>query len=200
MSFHSKYPEYPSIVYQEKLCIISESDVPSGSGGINREGYTYGELRHKPIISEILDTMIRDRTLRKFANECNERNAREGFEMFCINGEYCFWGLRLGPIVKTPTLDELKQILLSNPKTSQAVAQNCVTPRMIRDVSYRLLRKEIARQCNISEKEAGLAIGNQLDCVPHEDLCGYIYMVPNWAHYWFRHNGYVSNTLAFLNR
>lgn len=38
----------------KELCIISDSDIPSGSGGINGEGYTYGQLRHQPIITEIL--------------------------------------------------------------------------------------------------------------------------------------------------
>jgi len=32
----------------KELCIISDS------GGINGEGYTYGQLRHQPIIAEIL--------------------------------------------------------------------------------------------------------------------------------------------------
>lgn len=39
---------------RKELCIISDSDIPSGSGGINGEGYTYGQLRHQPIIAEIL--------------------------------------------------------------------------------------------------------------------------------------------------
>ena len=38
----------------KELCIISDSDIPAGSGGINGEGYTYGQLRHQPIITEIL--------------------------------------------------------------------------------------------------------------------------------------------------
>jgi hypothetical protein len=33
---------------------VSDSDVPSGSGGINRERYTYGELRRQPIIPELM--------------------------------------------------------------------------------------------------------------------------------------------------
>lgn len=39
---------------RKELCIISDSDIPAGSGGINGEGYTYGQLRHQPIITEIL--------------------------------------------------------------------------------------------------------------------------------------------------
>ena len=35
-------------------CDISDSDVPAGSGGINREGYTYAQLRRQPIIPEVI--------------------------------------------------------------------------------------------------------------------------------------------------
>jgi hypothetical protein len=51
----------------------------------------------------------------------------------------------------------------------------------------------------ITEREAALAIGNQLDCAPHEDISGTMFLVPNWAHKWFRHDGYVSRLLAALN-
>lgn len=51
-----KYPDYPLSL--EKLdtetCIVSDSDIPSGSGGINGERYTYGQLRHQPIIPELM--------------------------------------------------------------------------------------------------------------------------------------------------
>lgn len=38
----------------KEYCTISDSDIPSGSGGINGERYTYGQLRHQPIIPEVL--------------------------------------------------------------------------------------------------------------------------------------------------
>ena len=66
----------------------------------------------------------------------------------------------------------------------------------IREVSYSLLREEIARQTGLSVTKAASAIGNMLDCVPHEDISGWVYMVPNWAHKWFRHRGYVSRILG----
>ena len=54
--FKMKYPDYPLSL--EKLdtetCIVSDSDIPSGSGGINGERYTYGQLRHQPIIPELM--------------------------------------------------------------------------------------------------------------------------------------------------
>jgi hypothetical protein len=50
-----------------------------------------------------------------------------------------------------------------------------------------------------TDREAALAIGNQLDCAPHEDISGTMFLVPNWAHKWFRHDGYVSRLLASLN-
>ena len=60
--------------------IISDSDVPSGSGGINREGYTYGQLRRQPIIPEVMRS-ISDPTVRRWAEECKVRNhAADGHE------------------------------------------------------------------------------------------------------------------------
>ena len=165
--------EYPS---------ISDSDIPSGSGGINREGYTYGQLRRQPIIPEIMRG-ITDPTVRRWAEECNARN-RSGFIMKKVEGEYSFDGLHVDPKVKLPTRTELIAMLGSNP-----------TAEEIRNVSYTLLREEIARQTGMTVAKAASAIGNMLDCVPHEDIPGYVYMVPNWAHRWFRHKGYVSSML-----
>ncbi len=65
---------------------ISDSEIPSGSGGINSEGYTYGQLRRQPIIPEVLRG-ITDSTVRRWAEECNARN-RGGFVMRRIDGEY----------------------------------------------------------------------------------------------------------------
>lgn len=58
---------------------ISDSDVPAGSGGINREGYTYGQLRRQPIIPEVMRG-ISNPVVRRWAEECNARN-RAGFVM-----------------------------------------------------------------------------------------------------------------------
>lgn len=162
---------------------ISDSDIPSGSGGINREGYTYGELRRQPIIPEIMRG-ITDPIVRRWAEECNARN-RSGFIMQKVDDEYSFDGLHVGPKVKLPSKAELIRLVGSNP-----------TAEDIRNVSYTLLREEIARQTEMSVAKAASAIGNMLDCVPHEDISGYVYMVPNWAHRWFRHRGYVSAMLS----
>lgn len=162
---------------------ISDSDVPSGSGGINREGYTYGELRRQPIIPEVMRG-ISDPMVRRWAEECNARN-RGGFVMRKVDGEYCFDGLHVGPKVRLPDRAELIARFGRVPTAAE-----------IRDVSYTLLREEIARQTGMSVSRAASAIGNMLDCVPHEDISGYVYMVPNWAHKWFRHRGYVSRILG----
>lgn len=162
---------------------ISDSDIPSGSGGINREGYTYGELRRQPIIPEVMRG-ITDPTVRRWAEECNARN-RGGFVMRRVDGEYSFDGLHVGPKVKLPTKQELIRLVGPNP-----------TAEEIRAISYGLLREEIALQTGMSVAKATSAIGNMLDCVPHEDISGYVYMVPNWAHRWFRHHGYVSAMLS----
>ena len=164
-------------------CNISDSDVPAGSGGINREGYTYGQLRRQPIIPEVMRG-ISNPVVRRWAEECNARN-RRGFVMRRVNGEYCFDELHVGPKVKLPSKAQLTAMIGSNPSAAA-----------IRDVSYTLLREEIARQTGLSVRQAATAIGNMLDCVPHEDISGYVYMVPNWAHKWFRHRGYVSSILG----
>ncbi|WP_299089703.1 hypothetical protein [Bacteroides sp. MSB163] len=199
--FKMKYPDYPLSLenLDTEACIVSDCDIPSGSGGINAERCTYGQLCHHPIISELMRKITNER-LKQYAEECNSRNSQEGFRMFKVEGEYCFWGLRVGPVVRTPSASEMKQILLKNSKTAQAVKEHQVTAAMIRAVTYDLLREELGRCCRISKEEAGLAIGNQLDCAPHEDGSGYIFMVPNWAHKWFHHDGYVSKMLSEINQ
>lgn len=162
---------------------ISDSDVPSGSGGINREGYTYGELRRRPIIPEVMRG-VTDPVVRRWAEECNARN-RSGFVMRKVDGEYCFDGLHVGPKVRLPEREELIRRFGRVPSAAE-----------VREVSYSLLREEIARQTGMSVASAASSIGNMLDCVPHEDISGYVYMVPNWAHRWFRHRGYVARILS----
>lgn len=164
-------------------CVISDGDVPAGSGGINREGYTYGELRRRPIIPEVMRG-VTDPVVRRWAGECNARN-RSGFVMRKVDGEYCFDGLHVGPKVRLPEREELIRRFGRLPSAAE-----------IREVSYSLLREEIARQTGMSVASAASAIGNMLDSVPHEDISGYVYMVPNWAHRWFRHRGYVARILS----
>jgi len=186
-------------ILKVEFCEVNDQDIPSGNGGINREGYNYGQLRKQPIIQELLGKLENSR-LKGFATTCNNRNSDLGFQMFKVNGEYCFWGLRLGPVVRTPNVEEMRLILADQPKTAQALANKSVSANMIREVTYDLLRQEVAKTCGISVKEAAWAIGNQLDCAPHEDPSGYIFMVPNWAHNWFRHDGYVSKMVRDLNK
>lgn len=199
-SFNHCNPDYPLTVanLHIEVCHVSDTDIPSGNGGINGERYTYKQLCHQPIIPELMRG-VRNAQLKRDAEECNARNLAEGFRMFKVEGEYCFWGLKIEPVVKTPTVSEIRRILLNNPKTEQAVKSREVTAELIRGVTYGLLRNEVAARCGMSEKEAALAIGNQLDCAPHEDISGYIFMVPNWAHKWFRHDGYVSKMLQEVN-
>lgn len=198
--FIKSNPDYPnsSAILHLERCVVSDNDIPGGNGGINREQYSYGQLRHQPIIPELLE-QIKHTKVYGLALDCNARNQSSGFQMFRVNGEYCFWGLRLAPIVKTPSIAELKQLLAANIQTATALNNRQVIPRMIRDITYNLLREELARICGVSFKEASHIIGNVLDCAPHEDPCGYIFMVPNWAHNWFRHDGYVKQMLAELN-
>ncbi|WP_185216203.1 hypothetical protein [Sphingobacterium mizutaii] len=198
--FKNLYADYPDLINirSVEICEVDDNDIPNGSGGINREGYTYGQLRHQPIINELLEN-ISNHKLAELAQKCNARNANTPFEMFKIDGEYCFWGLRISPVVRTPDEAQLREILASNENTAKALADRSVTAAMIREVTYDLLRQEVAHVCGMTVREASLAIGNQLDCAPHEDPSGYIFMVPNWAHNWFRHDGYVSKMLKVLN-
>lgn len=165
------------------VCDISDSDIPSGSGGINHEGYTYGQLRRQPIISEIM-RRISNPIVKHWAEECNARN-QDGFIMRKVDGEYCFDGLHVGPKVKLLSKEKLILKLGVSPTASA-----------IREVSYAFLREEISQKTGLSIGQATSVIGNMLDCVPHEDVSGYVYMVPNWAHKWFRHRGYVSRILG----
>ena len=95
--FKMKYPDYPLSLenLDTEACIVSDCDIPSGSGGINAERCTYGQLCHHPIISELMRKITNER-LKQYAEECNSRNSQEGFRMFKVEGEYCFWGLRVG--------------------------------------------------------------------------------------------------------
>lgn len=199
IAFKELYNDYPHInnITNAEFCTVNDQDIPSGSGGINGERYTYGQLSHQPIIPE-LAKHIKNFQIKKYAEECNYRNSIKGFKMFKVEGEYCFWGLRVGPVLKTPNVNEIKRILLENPQTAPSVNEHKITASMIRAITYDLLRKELASSCNISIEDAASAIGNQLDCAPHEDISGFIFMVPNWAHKWFRHDGYVSKILSEL--
>ena len=199
MKFKEENSDYPgfSSIQQITYHPISDSDIPSGSGGINRERYTYGQLRKHPIIPELLKD-VSNNQLRKQAENCNQRNIN-GFTMFKVNGEYCFWGLRVEPAIKAPTATELVEAIQTQNPDFQLSKQTPVTTQMIRKVTYDLLRDKIAETCNITSTEAKYAIGNQLDCAPHEDVSGYLFMVPNWAHYWFRHDGYVAKMLKEIN-
>ena len=198
--FKMDNPDYPlsTTNISVEMHPVSDSDIPAGNGGINSERYTFGELRHQPIIKEIVER-ITNKQIKEYAEKCNARNAQNGFTMYKVNGEYCFWALRVGPTVKIPTLQEMKCFLQEDPATAEALKAKEVSAQMIRNITYSLLRDEIASQCNMNYNEAKRAIGNMLDCAPHEDPCGYIFMVPNWAHYWFRHSGYVSRITAQLN-
>ncbi len=100
-------------------------------------------------------------------------------------GNTALKGLHVGPKMKIPSKEELLALLGDQP----------VNATTIRNITYTLIREELARLYGTSVQEAADIIGNQLDCAPHEDISGYIFMVPNWAHKWFRHNGYVSRML-----
>ena len=77
------------------------------------------------------------------AEECNERNRQEGFTMYKVDGEYCFEGLRVGPKVKIPSKDKLLVLLGGQPINAAA----------IRNITYTLLREELARMYGTTAQE-----------------------------------------------
>ena len=85
--------------------------------------------------------------------------------------------------------------MLANVKLLALLGNQPINAATIRNITYTLIREELVRLYGTTVQEAADIIGNQLDCAPHEDISGYIFMVPNWAHKWFRHNGYVSRML-----
>jgi hypothetical protein len=174
--------------YDDGVVVVSDNDIPSSTDGINREGYNYGQLRRQPIIPELMHSINNPR-IRYIAQETNNRCFYSPFVMRRINGEYCFKGLHVGPIIKLPTAAEYRRYF----------GKTRITATMIRNYNYNLLRNAVARECKISKDEASHAIGNLLDCAPHEDISGTMFLVPNWAHQWFRHNGYVSRLLKELD-
>ena len=187
--------------------IIDDDDIPSGNHGINKEGYTYGQLRRQPIIKEISDK-IQNSKLKEDVEICNKRNSN-GFVAKKINGEIDFSSLRVGDKVKLPNENELREILIANPKTRQFVLEGKVSEDMIRNVSYDILRNYFASKYGSSDdveenrKETKDMIGKLLDCAPHEDKEGYVYAVPNVFHTWknyFSHTGYAATMRDKINK
>ena len=80
------------------------------------------------------------------------------------------WNFFHAKLIPNSSKDELLALLGDQPV-------NAVT---IRNITYTLIRKELAQLYKTSVQEAADIIGNQLDCAPHEDISGYIFMVPNW--------------------
>ena len=120
-----------------------------------------------PIITEILQRITHP-IARQMAEDCNERNRKDGFTMYKVDGEYCFEGLRVGPKVKIPSKEVLLALLEDQP----------INAASIRNITYTLIREELARLYGTSVQEAADIIGNQLDCAPHEDISGYILWYP----------------------
>ena len=68
----------------------------------------------QPIITEVLKRITHP-IARQMAEDCNERNSRDGFTMYKVDGEYCFEGLRVGPKVKIPSKEGLLALLGDQP-------------------------------------------------------------------------------------
>lgn len=55
-NFQRQYSDYPIATQSISIeqCEVSDSDIPSENGGINGEDYSYGQLRHHPVIPELM--------------------------------------------------------------------------------------------------------------------------------------------------
>ena len=174
--------------------VVSDSDIPKGKGGINREGYTYGFLRKVVIQPELYDRLT-NHIVRAWVDEARQCvRPTGGFIMRKVNGEYCFDDLRVGPRVKLPTVSELRSII--ERRYDGAASRRRATKEMIRTITYEILRATVAKESGSSDN----IIGNSHDCAPHEDISGYMFMVPKWAHNWFEHRGYAARMEQEINK
>lgn len=184
----------------------TEEYLPNGEyNGINREKYTYGELCRRPIISEIMDipnpetgeTMLKDKKLREWAKKLNEVSSKGELAIKETNGQPDLSKFQLGPRVELPTVGEYS----SMPEIASLLEKGASKSELkdgIRKINYDILREKVGELCGQTKEWAAKNIGSQLDCAPHEDINGTIYMVPNWAHKWFPHGGYASKVAEQL--
>lgn len=200
--FKKYNPDYPVDIsgMQVVECVTGDGEIPAGDVfATDGERYDYGVISRTPLTKEVMNR-ISNGKLQKYAKECNERNWADGFKLFKINGHYCLWELRVGPSVKAPDVDRMRDILGRDKKTEPAVINHEVTKEMIDRVLYDVLREEIGRHCNLSKDEAGNAIEKHLDCSAHVDVIdGHIYAVPNWALRTFPDDTYMKEMLEKLN-
>lgn len=184
----------------------TEEYLPNGEyNGINREEYTYEKLCRRPIISEIMDipnpetgeTMLKDNKLREWAKKLNEVSSKGELVIKETNGQPDLSKFQLGPRVELPTVGEYS----SMPEIASLLEKGASKSELkdgIRKINYDILREKVGELCGQTKEWAAKNIGSQLDCAPHEDINGTIYMVPNWAHKWFPHGGYASKVAEQL--
>jgi hypothetical protein len=200
-NFYLHNPDYPLSETTSKAIEfpVNENGTPKGYRGINPEWSSFERLSHMPITFESLSKLTNTK-LRELAKGCNVRNREKGFKMYMVNRKPCFWGLRMSPIIKAPTLTELKYLLQDNFLFARLLAKRKVTPPMIRITTAMLLRQKVAEVCGMNDREAYRSIEVELECVTREDECGDIYLVPRWAAASFRHKGYADRMVKELNK
>lgn len=175
---------------------INLQEIPQANGS-NKEKHTLGQLLSKPMPQDIL-ARIGNPKLKEMAENCNIRNINN-IEILKRDGEYDFIPLRVGPEINAPSVPDYKVFLNQKDDTRTALRNGAVTPAMIRKINYEIYREELGKELGVSPKVAGEMIGNDAVCVIHEDKSGKMYMVPQWAHENFKHNGYVSYVVKELN-
>lgn len=160
--------------------------------------YNLDELFHQPISQARLDK-VKNPKLREFAEACNARNAENGFKPYLVNGKTCLWSLRLPPLVRALTAVEVDRRLREDLMMLKLMEYGSIRPGTISDLSREMMIAEVSLQCAMNRKETERAVRNELDCVTHQDDCGFFYLVPRWALDLFKQKGYAHKMAASIN-
>lgn len=175
--------------------------IPSGNGGINKEGGTLGEIALAPV-PEALLVRIESLGIDGATAERIRRDARAmGRGLVpepAVDGVVDFspvaWPNFLPAL---PTVEPLTESLQAVLKGQLLTA---VTPDKIRAITYTIGREALSKRYAISIAQAAELVG-LLDYVFHETTDGYLQIVPNNLHRYkqlYAHKGYVSRMMHQL--
>jgi len=161
--------------------------------------YNLDELFHQPISQANLEK-IKNLKLRELAEACNARTAQNRFKPYLVNGKTCLWSLRLPLMLKAPNALEVNKLFHGDLMMLKLIARGAIKAGTIMDLSTEMMITEVSKHCGMSRKETERAVRNELNCVTHQDDCGYFYLVPRWAFDLFKQKGYAHKMAASINR
>lgn len=199
--FYLDNPDYPR--WSNTLTIdevhLEVQDEPGLTLQSDTLEYNLDALFYKPISQKNLDR-VKNPKLRELAEACNARNSKSGFRPYLVNGKTCLWALRLPILVKAPTAAKINSILHKDLMILKLMEHKSIGPGTIRDLAREMMIAEVANHCEMKRKEAERAVRNELDCITHQDDCGFFYLVPRWAYDLFKQKGYADKTATAINR